>query len=99
MNSRLSKIQQNLEENIKKGDMLPAVIASNTHIQPFVRSNHVYKHCWTRVIGKHLITKMEPSNPVDKHGCVCEQRRLNRRTLATWQKRKAFHDNSLFFTS
>ena len=99
MNSRLSKIQQNLEENIKKGDMLPAVIASNTHIQPFVRSNQVYKHCWTRVIGKHLITKMEPINPVDKHGCVCEQRRLNRRTLATWQKRKAFHDNSLFFTS
>ena len=61
-NSSLNKIQQSLEENTNKGDMLPIIITSNTHIQSFVKGYYVYKHWWTRVIEKYLITKMEPSS-------------------------------------
>ena len=67
MNSSLNKVQQDLEENIKKGDMLPIIITQNTHTRSFVKGYHVYKHCLTPVLGQHLITKMEPSNPVDKY--------------------------------
>ena len=61
-NSSSNKIQQSLEENTNKGDMLPIIITSNTHIQSFVKGYYVYKHWWTRVIEKYLITKMEPSS-------------------------------------
>ena len=68
MNSGWNEIQQNLEENIKKEGMLPIIIiASNTHIRSFVKGYNVSKHCWTPVIGQHLIKKMELSNPVDKY--------------------------------
>ena len=43
-NSSSNKIQQSLEENTNKGDMLPIIITSNTHIQSFVKGYYVYKH-------------------------------------------------------
>ena len=43
------------------------IITSNTHIWSFVKGYHVYKYYWALVIGEHLITKMETSNPVDKY--------------------------------
>ena len=30
---------------LKKGDMLPIIVISNTHICSFVKDYHVYKHC------------------------------------------------------
>ena len=68
MNSSSNEIQQNLEENIKEGDMLPIIIiiitTSNTHIWSFAKGSHIFKHCFKPVIGEHLFTKIEPSNPV-----------------------------------
>ena len=66
-----------LNENKKKGDMLPIIITSNTYIQCFAKGYHIYKHCY-------LITKIEPSNPVDKYTVsVNQEDLLNRRILAT----------------
>ena len=42
MNLSSNEIQRNLQEHIKKGDMLPIIITSNTHIQSIVK---VYKQC------------------------------------------------------
>ena len=42
MNSRSNEIQQNLQRNIKKGQILPIIITSNTHIQSFVKG---HKQC------------------------------------------------------
>ena len=67
MNSSSNEIQQNLEENIKEGDMLPIIIiiiTSNTHIWSFAKGSHIFKHCFKPVIGEHLFTKIEPTNPV-----------------------------------
>ena len=40
MNSISNKMKQILEENIKKGDMIPIIITLNTDIQSFVKGYH-----------------------------------------------------------
>ena len=83
------KIQQNLEEIIKKGNMLPIIITSNYSYQVFGKglscmqlSWTPVKLSWTPVIGEYLIKNMQPTSPVNKH---------------TYQKVKSFQKQFFIF--
>ena len=69
--------------------MLPITITSTTHIRSFVKGCHVQKHLWKPVVQDHLMTKIEPRNPLEKYA-VSTKKWLNHRKLVVWQKRKVF---------
>lgn len=56
MNSSSNEIQQDLEKNVKKRK------------RSLVKGYHACKHFWTPVNGEHLISKLKPSNLVNKRG-------------------------------
>ena len=92
MNSHLNEIQHDLEKKHKE--------RRHAFCSYYLKYSHPsHKTHRPQVIGKHLITNIEPSNPVDKYA-VC----VNKGHLIVWhlslgKKRKVFDDNALSFAS
>ena len=77
--------------------MLPIIITSTTHIRSFVKGCHVQKHLWKPVVQDHLMTKIEPSNPLEKYAVSTKKYDLIVGNLPFGKDKKFSNTFFLFF--
>ena len=77
--------------------MLPIIITSTTNIQSLVKCCHVQKHLWKPVVQDHLMTKIEPSNPLEKYAVSTKKYDLIVGNLPFGKDKKFSNTFFLFF--
>ena len=77
--------------------MLPIIITSTTNIQSLVKCCHVQKHLWKPVVQDHLMTKIEPSNPLEKYAVSTKKYNLIVGNLPFGKDKKFSNTFFLFF--